>query len=152
MQSPLATKTVDSSEKILKYKTNGVIQLYSDHKSPCKGVRININSEICEYYRRLFIYSTFNTINCQIPLYRAHVSVVLPKIHRVKNLNSIQQFHNQKVAIWYNPEDFVVTSKNIWLKVQCPIGDTIKEKLQIEEPNFWGYHIVVGNFKFESNE
>lgn len=126
---------------VFTHKLTGIIEIRN-------GIRINISGDICAYYRKLFIYHTYRTKRCQSPLYGNHISIVLPDIHGFQDFTKVKEFHRQETVAWYNPEDLVVSPKNVWLKVHLPIGDRIKEKLKIKEKNFFGYHLVCANFKF----
>ncbi|RTL01281.1 MAG: hypothetical protein EKK57_05030 [Proteobacteria bacterium] len=125
---------------IYTHKLTGIIEVN-------KGVRINVAGDIGPYYRRLYHSYRYNTVKTNLPLYKNHISIVLPDIHGDFDYHKVRKYHGQSAAAWYNVEDIVISKTNVWLNVYCPIGDVIKAELGIKELNFWGYHMVVCNFK-----
>jgi hypothetical protein len=117
-----------------------------------KGVRIVGCYDIVRYYQRLFQMAHWNTVKSQLPAHGTHISIALPGIHGNFDTSPINQLAGEKIYFEYNPEDIVITKKNIWMNVKCPKAQEIKDMMKIVDKNFWGFHLVVGNFKFKNND
>ena len=124
------------------YKSNGYLQIMN-------GVRIICSYDICRYYQRLFQMAHWNTIPSQLPAHGTHISIALPAIHGNFDVNPIKQLDGEVIEFEYNPEDIVITRKNVWMNVKCNRAQEIKDMMKIVDRNFFGYHMVLTNFKFE---
>lgn len=112
------------------------------------GVRIIAPFDFVLYYQKLYSMSTWNTVKSQLPKHKAHISIYLPDIHgRNVDTSVITHMKGKKIYFEYNPVDFTVTRKNVWMSVKCDEAEAIKKQLKIVDRNFLGYHMVVCNFK-----
>ena len=125
------------------FKSRGKLQISN-------GVRIVSSFELCRYYKKLFELAHWNTIPSQLPRHGCHISIYLPDIHG-KNIDTskINHLEGEQIEFSYNPENFIITKKNVWMNVDCPRALEIKNMMGIVDKNFWCFHIVVTNFKFE---
>ena len=114
------------------------------------GVRIICSYDIVRYYQKLFQMAHWNTVKSQLPAHGCHVSIALPSIHGNFDVSPIKHLAGEIIEFEYNPEDIVITRKNVWMNVKCPRAQEIKDMLQIVDKNFFSYHLVVCNFKFEN--
>lgn len=112
------------------------------------GIRVKVEGDICSYYRKLFAHSVYFTKKSQLPTYGAHISIVLPEIHKIVDYSLATGYSGKVVDFYYDPENTFISKKNIWINVNLPIGEEVKKLFNIQENNFWGYHLVVCNFKF----
>jgi hypothetical protein len=125
------------------FKSYGYLQILN-------GVRIIAPFDFVLYYQKLFTMATWNTVKSQIPKHKAHISIYLPDIHGKNiDISIIKHLSGKKIEFYYNPTDFVITKKNVWMKVNCQEAETIKQQLNIVDKNFLGFHMVVCNFKFD---
>lgn len=122
------------------FKSHGKIEVN-------KGIRVNCDIDFLLYYRKLLNYYYFNTLKTQVPAYKAHISIILPDIHKDIDFLRAKHYDGLMVDFFYNPEEIIRSTKNIWLKIDLPIGDKIKKELNVIEKDFWGYHLVLGNWK-----
>jgi len=114
------------------------------------GVRIITDFDIIRYYKKLFELYHWNTVKSQLPKHKAHISIYLPDIHgKNVDMSPITHLDGKRIEFSYNPENMIITRKNVWMNVDCPEAANIKNMLKIVDNNFLGYHIVVTNFKFE---
>ena len=115
-----------------------------------EGVRIVGCYDIARYYQRLFQMAHWNTIPSQLPAHGLHLSIYLPDIHgKNVDVSPINHLNDERIEFEYNPEDMVITRKNVWVNVKCDRAMEIKNMLGIVDKNFWGWHFTVCNFKFE---
>lgn len=123
------------------FKSYGKLQISN-------GVRIMAPFDIVLYYRTLFSYDTYNTIKSQTPKHFAHISIYLPDIHG-KNVDTsvIKHLEGKRIEFEYDPTQFRITTKNVWMLVKCEEAERIKKQLNIVDKNFLGFHMVVANFK-----
>ena len=90
----------------------------------------------------------WNTVKSQLPAHGNHLSIYLPEIHGKKiDLSPITHLAGEKIEFEYNPEDIVITRKNVWMNVKCPRAQEIKDMLGIVDKNFYGFHVTLMNFK-----
>lgn len=117
------------------------------------GVRIVTNWDLCRYYQWLFNKYHFNIIKNQLPRHKSHVSILLPDIHGIKNFDKVKFLNGKRVSFFINPEKVTITKKNCWLAVvldkeAIKIANFIKKVYNVNDKGFWGYHLVILNFKF----
>ena len=112
------------------------------------ALRISVDIDFIRYYQKLFNYYFYNTVKNQLPAHQGHISVILPKIHKNIDIGNLMVYNDLRVDFEYNPEDITITHKNVWMAVKCKWAEDIKRKLDIIEKDFWGFHIVICNFKF----
>lgn len=123
------------------FKSSGILQISN-------GVRIIANYDLCRYYKQLFEYSNWNTVKSQLPKHGAHISIYLPDIHGKNiDISPIKHLAGTRIAFKYDPSKITITKKNIWMAVECTDAMKIKNMLKIVDKNFWGFHLVVSNFK-----
>jgi hypothetical protein len=112
------------------------------------GVRIIGDYDIVRYYQRLFQMAHWNTVKSQLPAHGLHLSIYLPDIHgKNVDVSPIKHLIGERIEFEYDPEDIVITKKNVWVNVKCPRAQEIKDMLKIVDKNFWGFHCVLLNFK-----
>ena len=111
------------------------------------GVRLVGCYDIVRYYQRLFQMAHWNTVKSQLPAHGTHISIALPSIHGNFDVSPIKHLAGEIIDFEYNPEDIVITRKNVWMNVKCPRAQEIKDMMKIVDKNFFGYHLVLCNFK-----
>lgn len=126
----------------MKFKGYGIIEIR-------KGIRIKVDLDFIKYYKKLIDYYYSNTLRNQLPAYGAHISIILPDIHKVIDFCKVRKYSHKRVEFSYNPENIFKSPKNIWMNVECVVGDEIKKILKIKEKHFLGYHLTIVNFKFD---
>ena len=126
------------------FKAYGIVEVR-------KGVRINLNLDFIRYYRALYNFYTYQTVKNQLPMYGAHISVILPAIHKGVDFLPAIKYNRNKVEFEYDPKSVFISKKNVWMNVKCEWAEKLKKELGIVENNFWGYHLTICNFKNENS-
>lgn len=127
------------------YKSTGTIRVFPDG-----SMKVVCDRSIVEYYKHV-IEKRFFGLKTQIGLHGAHISIVLPKKHKIPK-NKMKKWNGVKVSFEYDPYIIIGGKgkgfRNFWIKVECPKIDKIKEELGIiERKGFIGNHITVCNTK-----
>lgn len=126
------------------YKSYGMLEIHN-------GVRIVAPLDFVLYYQKLYSMYTWNTIKSQIPKHKSHISIYLPDIHgRNVDMSPILHLKGKRIEFEYDPINFTITKKNVWMLIKCDDAEKIKKMLNITDKNFLGYHMVVCNFKFDN--
>lgn len=113
------------------------------------GVRIITNIDICKYYQWFINKYHYNTVKSQLPKYKAHITVINPKIHNIDNFEKVLDYNEKDVEFQYNV-DMHISKVNFWLPVKCDIEKEIKNKLNIvDNERYWGLHLTIANNKFQ---
>lgn len=110
---------------------------------------VDVNFDFVNYYN-WFIMREF-WIKPSTPRHKAHVSLVLPKFHKV-NLKNARTWQGDKVNFQYDPEIQIGGSRkgfqNFWLKVRSPDMDAMKKALGvIDDKNYRGLHLTISSTK-----
>ena len=114
------------------------------------GIRVIIGWDFVAYYQKLIDYYYYRTLRNQLPAHGGHISIVLPNFHKDIDYGLVKQYDGVWADFEYDPTNVIITSKNIWIPVDLPVGWEIKNKLGIKnEKGFKGYHATVVNFKFK---
>ena len=125
----------------MNFKATGKLEILN-------GVRIIAPFDMVLYYQKLFTMATWNTVKSQLPRHGAHISIYLPDIHgKNVDMTPILYMKGKKIEFEYDPLDFIITRKNVWMKVRCEEANKIKDMLKIVDKNFLGFHMTVLNFK-----
>lgn len=112
------------------------------------GIRINLGIDFCKYYQWLLERYLNFTRKYQLPKYKAHITIVNPKIHKVYDYSPVAQFAGQLVKFDYSV-DGIFSPVNYWLPVRSDIEGIIKNRLNvIDDPSYLGLHITICNRKF----
>lgn len=114
------------------------------------GIRIILEADFIRYYKRLLDFYYFHTLKNQPPKHGAHLSIVLPDIHKNIDISKALIYNDTIVDFEYNPEEVIITKKNVWMKANCDFAEKLKKELNVVENDFWGFHIVICNFKFNN--
>lgn len=113
---------------------------------------VEVNFDFVNYYN-WFIMREF-WIKPSTPRHKAHISVVLPKFHRV-DLRQAKTWQGDKVNFQYDPEIIVGGGKkgfsNYWMKVRSPDIDAMKKALKVvDDKHYRGLHITISNNKSQA--
>jgi hypothetical protein len=112
------------------------------------GLKISVPKDLIDYYRKLLTYATYNTQKFNYPKYRPHISVILPKIHGVTNVEKSKKYIGKLATVEYDPEKFIHSRVNHYVPVICQEAEEVKRELGIfEKPHFLGLHITIANMK-----
>lgn len=111
-------------------------------------VSIDLPLDLCKYYLWHCKRATWNTLPLLPPKYGAHISVILPHIHKLSGLClKLQDWHKKTVDIYYDPAILIGGMNggftNFYALVYCPEINQIKQQLNIKEPeNYYGDHVT----------
>lgn len=126
-------------------KIKGKINIQKDR------VSVDLSYDLCNYYTWLIKRATYNTLPLFIPRHGAHISVILPTIHKeyIKEdlRKKLSKWHGKEVDVWYSL-DILEGGKskgftNFWTKVECEEIERIKYLIGIkEDKHYRGAHIT----------
>lgn len=118
-------------------------QFYFDN-----GLKIKVNFDLIRYYM-WHLYRNVDAIGLNYPKHKAHISVILPRIHGKETTEKSKKFAGQSVDVCYNGDIRFGGSwfLNAWLPVECERAEQIKKELRVKEENFLGFHVSIGSTK-----
>jgi len=113
------------------------------------ALRLRVSTDLILYYKSIIdkeFKCFFNT-----PAHGGHVSVVLPKTHKVdhqKIKKVYKEYYKKPITFYYDPDIKIGGGKNkgfinFWMNVQSDDLDVIAKKLNIQQP----WHLTVCNSK-----
>lgn len=110
---------------------------------------VDVNFDFVNYYNWLIMRKFW--IKPSTPRHKAHISVVLPKFHKV-DLSRAKTWHGDKVFFQYDPDIQIGGGKkgfhNFWMKVRSDEINNIKKVLGVrDDKNYRGLHITISNDK-----
>lgn len=119
-----------------------------------KGLKIAVDQEVLRYYMWQIARGPKCTLGQQLPMRKAHISVILPRIHGKDITRRSQQFADQEVEITCTGDIHQGGSwfTNYWVMFNCVQAEQVKALLGVHETNFLGYHLTVCNNKGRINE
>lgn len=118
-------------------------QFYFDN-----GLKIRVDFDLLRYYM-WHLYRNVDSIGLNYPKHKAHISVILPRIHGKEAVEKSKVYVGQPVDLCYSGDIKFGGSwfKNAWLPVECDQAEQVKKELKIKETNFIGYHLTIGSTK-----
>lgn len=112
------------------------------------AIRIKINDDFLRYYCWL-IKKEFRWLKLQYPKHGAHITISNKKLHKNVDYNKIKALNGARIRFQYDEKiiqggcEFV----NFWVPVECKFAEYIKERLNIVDKGFLGFHITICNNK-----
>lgn len=119
-----------------------------------KGLKIAVDQEVLRYYMWQIARGPHDTLGQQTPMRKAHISVILPRIHGGEITELSRQFDGHEVEVTCDGDIHQGGSwfTNYWVMFQCSHATHIKKLLGVREKNFLGYHLTICNNKGRINE
>tara|TARA_R110000772_G_scaffold2410_2_gene8467 strand:- start:76856 stop:77371 length:516 start_codon:yes stop_codon:yes gene_type:complete len=123
-----------------------------------KTAMILLNDDTCEYYRYLIqrkyqlIQGRKSNVNwLNPPLRGTHVTIINDRTDDIDTWKKLKEkYDNTEIYFFYNIEDGLRNNgSHIYYKVDCPMGDLIREEGNLGDPYF-GYHLTIGQVPDDS--
>lgn len=101
------------------------------------------------------LYRNVDSIGLNYPKHKAHISVILPRIHGREITEKSKKFAGQSVDVCYSGDikrggGKIINERifvNYWMPVNCQYATQIKNELNVKEEDFLGFHITIANNK-----
>ncbi len=108
---------------------------------------LNIDPQICAYYRKLLLHHTWGVLALQSPLNPGHITII-SKYEMSETIRSkMGVFHEREVKLEYSNQ-IEIGEDNIyfWLPVNCPDAQAVRHELGLGDP-YYPFHLTIGNTK-----
>lgn len=142
---------------ILKFDPPNKTKKHDRQSSWKKTAMIHINDDVCEYYRWIIskrypyiqgVKGENNWIN--LPLRGSHVTIINDRIEDINIWNKMKEkYDNTEMFFFYNWDGLRNNGEHIYFKVECPMGQEVRNFGNLGEPYF-PYHMTIGLVPEES--
>jgi hypothetical protein len=136
---------------------------YRSHFYFDNGLKIKVDFDLLRYYM-WHLYRNVDSIGLNYPKHKAHISVILPRIHGKEAVEKSKKYAGQPVDLCYSGDIKQGGSwfKNYWLPVECDQAEQVKKELGVKENTIWrmllhhlhikhkpflGYHATIASTK-----
>lgn len=99
------------------------------------ALRAQIDIDFFRYYRQLFYYHSWNTLNVTSGRYGLHITVA-NKIFHSFDAAMLAQYHGRRISFFYNPEEIYEGGRfhtGFYMKIVSPDLEKINKELGINQ-------------------
>ena len=139
------------SKGILKFDPVNMTKKHNKQGEWKKSALIEVHDDTYLYYQWLIqkrypliqgVLGNDNWINS--PLRGTHVTIINDRMSDIDLWNKIKEkYHNKEIHFFYDWEGLRNNGKHIYFKVECPMGQEVRDFGNLGDPYF-GFHMTIG--------